>query len=89
MAKFNCVFLYNDTVNRRIKKMFVKIVDQVPVKVRSLKFGFAIQIESIDVTNCCQLLVYLRFAPNDAVKIELLMSKELSDTKKENMFSTF
>ena len=58
MAKFNSVLLSNDTVKRRIKEMSVGIADQVLVKVRSSKFGFVIQVESIDVTYCCQLLLY-------------------------------
>ena len=38
--------------------------------------------ESTDVTNCSQLLVYVRFTENDIVKTELLMSKEVSGTTK-------
>ena len=38
--------------------------------------------ESTDVTNCGQLLVYVRFTENDIVKTELLMSKEVSGTTK-------
>ena len=38
--------------------------------------------ESTDVTNCGQLLVYVRFTENDRVKAELFMSKEVSGTTK-------
>ena len=38
--------------------------------------------ESTDVTNCGQLLVYVRFTENDIVKTELLMSKEVFGTTK-------
>ena len=38
--------------------------------------------ESTDVTNCGQLLVYVRFTENDIVRTKLLMSKEVSGTTK-------
>ena len=39
--------------------------------------------ESTDVTNCGQLLVYVRFTENGRVKTELLMSEEVSGTTKD------
>ena len=51
--------------------MSVDIADQVIAGVRDLKFRFALLLdESTDVTNCCQLLVYVCFTQNDAVKTE-------------------
>ena len=71
--------------------MSVDIADQVIAGVRASKFGFAIQVdESTDVANCCQLLVYVRFTQNNAVKTELLLSQEMCIVQqKERMFSTF
>ena len=44
--------------------------------------------ESTDVTNCGQLLVYVRFTENDIVKTELLISKEVSGTTRgKNTFN--
>ena len=71
VAKLDSVSLSNNTVKRRIEEMSVDITDQVVAGVRDSKFGFALQLdESTDVTNCCQLLVYVRFTQNDAVKTE-------------------
>ena len=63
--------------------MSVDITDLVIAGVRDLKFEFALQLnESTDVTNCFQLLVYVCFTQNDAVKTELLMNHEVSTTSK-------
>ncbi|KAF2351079.1 Ribonuclease H-like domain [Trinorchestia longiramus] len=59
----------------------VDIADQVVEGVKSSKYGFAIQLdESTDVTNCSQLLVYVRFTQNNGAKTELLLSQDLSST---------
>ena len=65
------------------------IFDEVTTAVRASKYGFAMQLdESTDVTNCGQLLVYVRFTENDTIKTELLMSKEVSGiTKGKNIFN--
>ena len=57
--------------------------------VRASKYEFAMQLnESTNVTNCGQLLVYVRFTENDRVKNEMLMSKEVSGiTKSKDIFS--
>ena len=85
----NFVSLSNDTVRRRIHDMSDNISDQVTTAVRASKYGFAMQLdESTDVTNCGQLLVYVRFTENDIVKTELLLSKEVSGTTKgKNIFN--
>ena len=60
--KLNSVAPSNDTVRRRIHEMSNNISDQVTTEVRASKYGFAMQLnESADVTNCGQLLVYVRF----------------------------
>ena len=89
VAKLKDVSLSNNTVKRRIEEMSVDIADQVIAGVRASKFGFAIQVdESTDVANCCQLLVYVRFTQNNAVKTELLLSQEMcSTTKGKDVFN--
>ncbi|XP_068229420.1 zinc finger BED domain-containing protein 5-like [Palaemon carinicauda] len=75
------VSVSNNTVQRRIEEMLVNIADQVVEGGKSSKYGFAIQLdESTDITNCSQLLVYVRFTQSNAAKTESLMSQDLSST---------
>ncbi|XP_068209161.1 zinc finger BED domain-containing protein 5-like [Palaemon carinicauda] len=81
VAELESVSVSNNTVQRRIEEMSVDIADQVVEGVKSSKYGFAIQLdESTDVTNCSQLLVYVRFTQSNAAKTELLLSQNLSNT---------
>ena len=60
--------------------------EQVITEVQSSKYGFALQLDqSTDVSNCAQLLVYVRYAINDAIRSELLLINEMR-TKGENVF---
>ena len=60
--KLNSVSLSNDTVKHQILDMSDDISDEVITAVRASKYGFAMQLdESTNVTNCSQLLVYVRF----------------------------
>ena len=64
--------------------MSVDIANQVIAGVRDSKFGFALQLDkSTNVTNCSQLLVYVCFTQNDAVRTELLLNHEVSTSSKE------
>ena len=87
-AKLESISISNDTVKNRIEEMSVDISDQVISEVKDSRYGFPIQLdESTDVTNNAQLLVYVRYTQDNAVKTELLMSKELSGTTKgKNIF---
>ena len=86
-AKLESVFLSNNTVKNRIEEMPVDIPDQVISGVKDSKYCFSIQLdESTDVTNNAQLLVYVRYAQDNSIKTELLMSKELSTTKGKDIF---
>ena len=47
------------------------IADQILAEVKESKFRFAIQLdESTDITNYCQLLVYVRYAQTNIMKTE-------------------
>ena len=84
-AKLESVSISNNTVKNHIEEMSVDISDQVISEVKDSKYGFSIHLdESTDVTNNAQLLVYVRYTQDNAVKTELLMSKELSGTTKRN-----
>ncbi|XP_068235570.1 zinc finger BED domain-containing protein 5-like [Palaemon carinicauda] len=80
VAKLESVSVSNNTVQRRIEDM-VDIAEEVVEGMKSSKYGFAIQLdESTDITNCSQLLVYVRFTQSNAAKTDLLLSQDLSNT---------
>ena len=59
------------------------IADQILAEINKSKFGFAIQLdESTNITNYCQLLVYVRFAQTNVMKTELLLNHEVSTIMK-------
>ncbi|KAE9529996.1 hypothetical protein AGLY_011458 [Aphis glycines] len=75
--------LSNNTVKARIDKMSFDIEEQLLVKIKNSPF-FALQCdESTDVSQCCQLLGFVRFLDNDnLIKEELLLLQELGTTSK-------
>jgi len=75
--------LSNNTVKARIDKMSFDIEEQLLVKIKNSPF-FALQCdERTDVSQCCQLLVFVRFLDNDnLIKEELLLLQELGTTSK-------
>ena len=88
-AKLETVSLCNNMFRNRIEEMSIDITDQVILAEKDSKFGFLMQLhESTDITNNAQLLVYVRYTtPDNDVKTELLMNKELSSTTKgKNVF---
>ena len=57
--------------------------EQVLMEIQSSKYGFAIQLdETTDMSNCAQLLVFVRYATKDSIRSELLLSNELRTTTK-------
>jgi hypothetical protein len=75
--------LSNNTVKVRIEKISYDIEEQLLVKVKNSPY-FALQCEeSTDVTQCCQLLVFVRFLDEDnTIKEELLIMRELQTSSK-------
>ena len=64
-----------------------RVNKQVITKEQGSKYGFAIQLEvSTDVSNCAQLLVYVRYATKDAIRSELLLCETKTTTKGEDVF---
>ena len=83
VAKFNAVSLSDNTMKRRIEEMSDDVADQILAETKESKFGFAIQLdESTDITNYCQLLVYVRYAQANIMKTDLLLNHEVSTTNK-------
>ena len=83
IAKLNAVSLSDKTIKRRSKEMSDDIADKTLAEIKESKFGFAIQLdESTDITNYCQLLVYVGYAQTNIIKSELILNHEVSTTTK-------
>ena len=83
VKKINSISLSNNTVQQRIDEMSVDILQQVISDICRLESGFAIQLdESTDVTNCAQLLIFVRYVGKEGVKEEFLMNVALKTTTK-------
>ena len=68
--------------------MSVDILQQVFSDICRSESGFAIQLdESTDVTNCAQLLIFVRYVGKEGVKEEFLMNAALeATTKRDDIF---
>ena len=83
VKKINSISLSNNTVQQRIDEVSVDILQQVISDICRLESGFAIQLdESTDVTNCAQLLIFVRYVGKEGVKEEFLMNVALKTTTK-------
>ena len=59
------------------------ILQQVISDICRLESGFAIQLdESTDLTNCAQLLIFVRYVGKEGIKEEFLMNAALEATTK-------
>ncbi|XP_046988243.1 protein ZBED8-like [Schistocerca americana] len=80
--KLSQIPLSDNTMKLRIDDMAEDIQNQLVTAVKQWQF-FAIQLDgSTDVANCCQLLAFVRYIENEAIKEELLFSTELKTTSK-------
>ena len=83
VSKLNSVSVSNNTIQRRITEMSTDIKEQAITEVQGSKYGFTIQlVESTDVSNYAQLLVYMRYTTKDAIRSELLLINEMRTTTK-------
>ena len=83
VSKLNSVLVSNNTIQQRNTEMSTDIKEQVITEVQGSKYGFAMQmVESTDVSNYAQLLVYMRYTTKDAIRSELLLINEMKTTTK-------
>ena len=83
VSKLNSVSVSNNTIQLRITEMSTDIKEQVITEVQGSKDGFTVQlVESTDVSNYAQLLVYMRYTTKDAIRSELLLINEMRTTTK-------
>jgi hypothetical protein len=81
--KIEAVPLSNDTIRSRIADMSSNILKQVMDELRSSPFPFGIQLdETTDVSQCSQLLVFVRYVHVDEIKEEFLFCEPLLETAK-------
>ena len=83
VSKLKSASVSNNTIQLRIAQMSTDIKEQVITEVQGSKYRFAIQlVESTDMSNYAQLLVYVRYATKDAIRSELLLINEMRTTTK-------
>lgn len=81
--KLEAVSLSNDTINSRITDISDNVLKQVMEELKASPFPFSIQLdESTDVSQCAQLLAYVRYVHPEAIKEEFLFCETLSETTK-------
>ena len=81
--KFEAVSLSNDVIRSRIVDISCNILKQIINELKASRFFFSMQLdESTDISNCSQLLVYVRYVHTDAMKEEFLFCEPLLETTK-------
>ena len=70
--------LFNDTIQSKIGDISANILKQVMEELKTTPFPFSLQLdESSDISNCCQLLVFIRYVHADTIKEEFLFCESL------------
>lgn len=81
--KIEVVPLSNDTLHSRISDMSTNILEQVISELNLTTFSFSMQLdESTDISQCSQLLVFVRYIYSGTSKEEVLFCQPLLKTTK-------
>jgi len=81
--KIEVVPLSNDTIHSRISDMSTNILEQIIAELDSTTFSLSMQLdESTDISQCIQLLVFVRYIYSGTCKEEFLFCEPLLKTTK-------
>ncbi|XP_042203602.1 protein ZBED8-like [Homarus americanus] len=81
--KIAAVPLSNDVIHSRIVDISSNILKQVMEELAATSFLFSMQLnETTDVSQCSQLLVFVRYMHADAIKEEFIFCEPLLETTK-------
>ena len=81
--KLKAIPLSNDTIKCRINDVSNNILEQVMEELKASPFPFSMQLdESTYVSQCAQLLAYVRYMHADAIKEEFLFCEPLFESTK-------
>ena len=70
--------LSNDTILSRIADISANILKQVMEELKTTPFPFSLHLdESLDISNYCQLLVFIPYVHADTIKEEFLFCESL------------
>lgn len=79
--KLKLVPLSNNIIQSRINDMSLDILDQVVNDIRTSPLKISLQLdETTDVTNCSQLIVFVRYIHNGGIMEDFLFCEDLETT---------
>jgi hypothetical protein len=79
--KVSLIPLSNDTIHDRIRDMSNDIVQQVVEEIKNSPAKISLQLdESTDISNCSQLLVFVRYANASLIKEDFLFCEAVTET---------
>ncbi|GFT06573.1 protein ZBED8 [Nephila pilipes] len=81
--KLEAIPLSNDVIQSRIVEISCNILKQIINELKASPFPFSMQLdETTDISNCSQLLVFVRYVSADTIKEEFLFCEPLLQTTK-------
>ncbi|GFS29371.1 protein ZBED8 [Nephila pilipes] len=81
--KLEAIPLSNDVIQSRIVEISCNILKQIINELKASPFPFSMQLdETTDISNCSQLLLFVRYVSADTIKEEFLFCEPLLQTTK-------